>query len=607
VAAAFLCAWYFDTMSRGLRWFDTGEFALVGAQMGLGHPPGQPLYTMVLGLASRLPLVDPLVAMNAVSALAAGLCAVPVDGLIRRATPASPWLRCTALFAVGILFPLWDQGTRIELYAPATLLSLWAVYRGAIIIDAEDLTPKSWLWVGVILGLLAGFNIIFAIGAGLAIAAQATLSLGRGQLQRLACPVGATLLGGLLGSFHYLYLFWVRGQDDRMVWGELDTSAGILAYLTGSDYGHTAHAAIASAPGNLWTWLCWFGDEGGWVILLVGVAGFHGSEWLRRRIFLWMAPLLTGVFFTFTYGVFLPEVPDYSGYLAPALWWLAPGAAALMNKSFSHRATMAMFAVLVWGLFTGPATLGKARANDTLSRSLSTAWLESIPKGGILLVESDHLVFPMMYLQEVEGIREDVILINAGFAASSWYWKHLYRRHPGLSAAQLRAPDTGARLRHFILANQDRVVRVESMALAGAVGIRPCPDTWGFTIGPACAGITDQPKIFSKTMSDWWSGPSGREPMSSRVLCWSAYNRAIGQWSLGDATGALRTLASGLPDWVAWSGLPTPDGLVVEPGRTLPTAEIVLIGSPDSNLRLGAAMLESLGHSDASVWRDLIW
>ena len=70
-AGLVLLVWYLWTMPTGLMFFDAGELALVGAQFGLGHPPGQPLYTLLLGLCAGIWPGDPLVAMNALSAAAA--------------------------------------------------------------------------------------------------------------------------------------------------------------------------------------------------------------------------------------------------------------------------------------------------------------------------------------------------------------------------------------------------------------------------------------------------------------------------------------------------------------------------------------------------------
>ena len=73
-AALVLLIWYIWTMPAGLMFFDAGELALVGQQFGLGHPPGQPLYTLIIGIAAAIWPGDPLAAMNGVSALAAAAC-----------------------------------------------------------------------------------------------------------------------------------------------------------------------------------------------------------------------------------------------------------------------------------------------------------------------------------------------------------------------------------------------------------------------------------------------------------------------------------------------------------------------------------------------------
>ena len=57
-----LCAAFFvlyvHTLSPGLLTADNGEFQLVGVLLGVAHPPGFPLYTMLAHAASLLPLGD---------------------------------------------------------------------------------------------------------------------------------------------------------------------------------------------------------------------------------------------------------------------------------------------------------------------------------------------------------------------------------------------------------------------------------------------------------------------------------------------------------------------------------------------------------------------
>lgn len=604
-AAALLCAWYVATMARDLAFFDSGELALVAAQVGLGHPPGQPVYTLLLALFGRLPSLDPLVGMNLLSALAGGLCALPADALLRRLTAAGAVLRLLALLAIGAVAPLWDQATRIELYAPATLLALCLLAWGLRLVDEGRHDGRGWLGAGALAGVLAGVNPVFALAAAGAVGLCALPSLVRAGGHALARATGAAALGGLALSAAYpLYLLWVRGRTDRLVWGELDTWDGALAYLRGADYAHTEHGAWAAAPGHFAEWTGWLLGQAALPALALGLAGWLALPALRRRLPLFVLPAATGAAFTFTYGVFHPEVPDFNGYLAPAMWLAAVGLAGLLARLPARPALGLAAAVLSVTAFAGerPAWQ-RSRADLTAPRELAAAWLESMPPHGVLVVSSDHLVFPLMYLQEAEGVRPDVVLVNLGFAASSWYWRHLYQRHPGLPRFDLRAPSSEARLARLLRADLARPARVERFETAVALRQRPCPATWGLALGPACADARDDPSRFAAALAGWWRGGSGRDLIGARVLAGEAQARAEALWALGDASEALAALRAGVPPAVG-EHLPVPGGLA-RPRDALPLRSTapVLIGDARINLGLGAAALRLLGEDAAAqVW-----
>jgi len=65
-------------------------------------------------------------------------------------------------------------------------------------------------------------------------------------------------------------------------------------------------------------------------------------------------------------------------------------------------------------------------------RTIATELLASVPRGAIVVVASDHLLFPMLYLQNVEHLRTDATILNPGWASSSWAWTWARAHDPAL-------------------------------------------------------------------------------------------------------------------------------------------------------------------------------
>jgi len=376
----------------------------------------------------------------------------------------------------------------------------------------------------------------------------------------------------------------------------------MLNYLRGADYGATAHAELALVPTHFVDWLAWMWREGALPAVALGAAGWAVAPGLRRRAVLLLLPAATGFGFTLTYGAYFPEIPDFSGYLAPALWLATIGAAGLYGRLSGRLPALAAAGLLAFTATAGARPIwSRDRSGLRMPVVLADVWLGGLPPNAVLIVESDHVFFPALYVQSIGGHRPDVVLINAGWAASSWYWRLLRRQHPDLAPISLAAPSTAARLRRLLMADPARPAFVENHRLAAQLGVRPCPATWGFALGPACARVRDDGRLFAIGLASWWSGPAARDPISRRVLAGLAAARAEGLWALGDAPRALRALQSGVP--LDERPLPIPYPVEIPAGGHLSIDEPMLIGSPEHNRRLGAAALRQLGRDSlAAAW-----
>ena len=141
---------YASTAARSLSWGDSAEFVAVAATLGVAHPPGYPLYTLLGALAVRLPFGTPFLRMSLLSALfASGAAAVAVlivwvatGRTLRKAGKRTLARAAGALFAGATLAfgpTYWSQAVVPEVYSMSVFLALlslllftlWSRTRGA--------------------------------------------------------------------------------------------------------------------------------------------------------------------------------------------------------------------------------------------------------------------------------------------------------------------------------------------------------------------------------------------------------------------------------------------------------------------------------------------
>lgn len=551
-AAAAVGLYYLLTMQRGLSLYDSPELAMVAEQLGLGHPTGQPLHTMLGWLVSRF-APRPLLAINALSAIAGALTIVPVMSLAStamRSVPSSPRGDAVVALAVVIaaLHPLvWEPSTRIEVYPLAVFACLWAAARASQALADRDSRPRTYGVVGVALGLAAAANPYCALGTALCMTPRLLAALAKREVPLRSML--ALIPGGLVGLLPYVYVPWVAHREDVVVWGRPDTWETFVHYVTGSDYRRSRQLSAALYVDNvasLWSW----GLGAGIIsLLLLGALGYAVNSTRRGLgVGLYLLSILAFGGLVASNVVFAPDVLDYLGYLAVPGWLSVAGVALLAAAaSTSHRVatTLGGAALLVVVGLSQPGPLERTRHLDDVTEVFARSALEAAPEDAIVIVELDGWIAPMWYLQEQERVRPDVVLLAYGLASSSWYWDHLHTRHPALARVPLRGGDRRDRVRRFLAANASRPVEVQSLGLAWTLGIDVCPREWLWGPPPECldaepGALTAHVRRARTTLRDGSPGTPG-------MLAGLAFQRGNDLQRMGRPRDAVRALISAAP------------------------------------------------------------
>lgn len=622
VATALVAAYHLATMSRDLSFYDSAELAMVAVQAGLSHPPGHPLHAILGWLLSHVPGLPPLVGLNALSALPAALCVVPVCSLAwALAGPVAGrtrWRRTVvpALAAAFAVHPaLWEPASRVEVYALASFFALWALARLDAQLRGAVSTRRGWLASGLAFGLSASVNPLVATMA--AVAAAPALLEGSIRKRVRWSSLGLVVGGGLAGLLPYVYVPLVAGRADVFVWGAPTHGEALRRYVTGADFAHNNQWASWSMVGqHALAWSSWAVEHG-----LVPLLGLGLLAWCALRPAVAasraLAPISFGLalFFIARNVVFFPEVPDYLGYLMVPLSLASAGAAALVDRVGARGTRRAVLAVVLAGALAAsvvvaePGVVGRTRHRDRVARLLAQGALERAPRGAVLVTASDHWVFPLLYLQEVEAVRPDVVVLVRGLSGASWFWSRLDRRHPDLEPFAVRGPGgQPARIGRFLAANPGRPVLYESWEQAASLGREPgCAGPWLLhdpgACGPGARAVADE---LTPALERALEVVGAGSPATDEVIAAVSLARGEMLWRLRRPADALWALRAGVP-----SGLRPPleprtidvaaAGRLAGPLPRL-AAEPVALGHPARNLVLAAHLLAAAGaEADAAA------
>jgi len=409
-------ALYVATLSPDLLPADNGEFQLAAATLGVAHPPGFALYTLLAHMMTRLPWGGtPAFRVNLLSAFTSTAALLLVWLAVQHLTRRS-WAALTAVLALGSATTFWAQATTANirsLTAVFAALALYALIRWQTAVRTGQPAADRWL---VVLALALGFGLGHHVSlAFIALICLTFIPIVDPGFLRAPRRWLRPILAGLLGLLPLLYFPLRANSGAPGATAGLATLPGFLSHVlglgfSGDFFAFTAPDVLAErlrVMGNVLTfqfspWL--LAGAGLGLALLLG----------RNRPLAWLlgGSFALHLFITATYRA--PQTVEYmlpayvplvlclgyaAGWLVQVVSWPAARAAATVTA-------VTLLLTAVW------QTIHHYPSYQTLSQSFyvreaMAPLLQGAPPDSIILADW-HWATPLWYLQEVEGQRPDV-------------------------------------------------------------------------------------------------------------------------------------------------------------------------------------------------------
>jgi hypothetical protein len=478
---------YLVTLDTSLPTGDSGELISAAAVLGVAHPPGYPLFTLLGRFALLFPIGSPALRVNAVSALldAAAVSVVyfAIHAVLEESGDRSRagWNAVVAAAFGALLLAFsstfWAYATVAEvfplndLFAASLLLLAFRWARRPVV------ARRGWLALFVLGLSFCDQPTIVLLIPTLAVLAwwgvrrlRASVPGWRPRARTLAIGLAAFLAG----LAPYIYIPIAASRRPLLDWDNPTSVGRFVDLILRKNYG-TLSLGMGAASGSLGGQLSTlFGNLSRGFLVIGLLLALGGVVWAWRSYRAVGAALVLG--FVVSGPVFLAYAnPDLSVPVAHEVisrFYVLPAIMLAVLAGLGAYATLSLLGRPsgpgVWGRIApllGAAVLlgvvaasaaahyaGDDRRGDAVELNFADDLLESLPRNAIFLSFSDEYWEGITYAQAVDHVRTDVIALDAPLLGEREYALQMRREHPTL-ALPLLPFDSAAAYDTFIRAN----------------------------------------------------------------------------------------------------------------------------------------------------------
>ncbi len=458
LTAFFATVIYVITIAPSVVQIDSGELATVQATLGIAHPTGYPLFTLIGYLFLKLPL--PFTKIFQANLLALVWCVIGVFLFIKSAfiilsnfshgrdaqkkksksktiaeesTKENIFVITSAVFAGLILSfskTYWLQSTSVEVYSLQIFLFVLIIYSTLRAYYSEH-KLIDWIWVAFSLAL--GFANHMTTLLTLPFIAILFFQKEKISIQSFKkITLMLALFIPLLIAF-YLYLPLRASTNPNINWGNPINFENLVRHISGKQYQVWLFTSMEAAEKQLGYFLKNFAGEFGYIGALIGLIGiFYSYKHMRKMFFALITTFIFSVLYSINYDIvdidsyFLLAYIIFSFFIAYGIFKIL----FYLKQKYNSKAAITI--VLVISLF--PLALNFSGVNQSevyTFEDYTKAVLNSTEKNSIIFsYQWDYFISPSYYFQTVENFRADVTVIDKELLRRSWFYNQLKRNHP---------------------------------------------------------------------------------------------------------------------------------------------------------------------------------
>ncbi|HCY74815.1 MAG TPA: hypothetical protein DHV28_02755 [Ignavibacteriales bacterium] len=467
---------YLFTIAPSVVQIDSGELAAVQCTLGIAHPTGYPLYTILGYIFSLIPL--PFSRIFQLNLLALIYCSAAIsvftltaklildnltsfqfekilksktkkkkknsDKVIQVSNGSilefSEIYKIIASAGGGLVLALsktfWFQSTSVEVYSLHLLLiSLIILFllNAFLFADNDKSIAKHWIIFAVFLAF--GFTnhmTTFLIIPGVAYLYFSTNGFNRNSIKQI---IFMLLIFVPILILIYSYLPIRAAQNPAMNWGNPIDWERIIRHISGQQYQVWLFSSTEAASKQFSYFMSNLSGEFSFSLLIV-LAGMLVSFIYARKFFIFnLIVFLSTVLYSINY-----DINDIDSYFLLAYislgFFSVFGVLQILTFALNKKLNFVFpFSVLIIFLAIQFYTnYEKVNERDNyIYEDYTKNLLNTLPENSIVFsYQWDYFISASYYFQLVENFRKDITVIDKELLRRSWYYNQLNSIHPSL-------------------------------------------------------------------------------------------------------------------------------------------------------------------------------
>lgn len=447
---------YLKTLAPTVSFIDTGELAAVCVKLGVAHPTGYPLFTLVGRLFTLLPFGDEIFRLNFMCAVASSAALAlffnllvfilrEFDGEIFSGNSKSEKLAgslselsvyaisLSAVLVLGFSATFWNIANSLEVYSFHQFFVIAIIYS---MLKAVHETGKKdsrsdiyWLMFAFLLGLSFANHlstIFMSLGClYLYFSVNKFNDVSFKRIALLAIPF-------LIAFSAYIY-FPVRADNSVLSWGYPANWNNFVRHITGKQFSVWMFSSTEVTSKQFKYFVSSYPKEFFYIPLIFAFFGAASLFSRQRKLFYFTLLLFAfNVFYAINY-----DIHDIDSYFVLAFVvsavWIAAGVSFFAQKFIKSSLQISVLSLVlaVFPLYANYST--NDESNNYFVRDYTQNVFKSAkPDALILSTQWDFFVAASFYFQDIKGERPDITIIDKELLRRSWYIRHIQIRYPGV-------------------------------------------------------------------------------------------------------------------------------------------------------------------------------